>query len=156
MKKKALLKRIECAYLPVTDVAASVAWYERVLGLTLRSPLKPGRGAIMIMDSGQWLFLLPSVGGHPLHFMTTGWAEDGSPFEMFPICFETEDIRELDQSLRESGVWTEQAIRDEGGCGLQLDFKDLDGNKFQVWQLPVQAELPAQAEVPVQAELPAR
>lgn len=143
MKKKALLKRIECAYVPVTDVAASVAWYERVLGLTLRSPVQPGRGAIMIMDSGQWLFLLPSPGGHPLHFMTTGWTEDGSPFEMFPICFETDDIRALERSLRESGVWTEQEVRNEGGCGLQLTFKDPDGNKFQVWQQPVAAEVPA-------------
>ncbi len=63
MEKKALLKRIECAYVPVTDVAASVAWYERVPVLKLRSPVEPGRGAIMIMDSGQWLFLLPSRGG---------------------------------------------------------------------------------------------
>jgi catechol 2,3-dioxygenase-like lactoylglutathione lyase family enzyme len=143
LKKKALLKRIECAYLPVKDVASSVAWYERVLGLTLRSPIEPGRGAIMIMGSGQWLFLLPSPGGHPLHFMTTGWSEDGSPFEMFPICFETDDIRSLDASLRESGVWTEEAVRDEGGCGLQLNFEDPDGNKFQVWQQPDTAGAPA-------------
>ncbi len=140
MIKKALLKRIDCAYLPVTDVAASVAWYERVLGLTLREPARPpGKGAIMLMDSGQWLFLLPSPGGHPLHFMTTGWTEDGSVFEMFPMCFETDDIRALDSSLRESGVWTEQEVRNEGGCGLQLHFKDPDGNKFQAWQQPVAA-----------------
>ena len=141
MEKKALLKRIECAYLPVSDVVASAAWYERVLGLTLRSPVELGRGAIMVMGSGQWLFLLPSPGEHPLHFMTTGWASDGAPFEMFPICFETDDIAALDAALRESGVWVEQAVRDEGGCGMQLNFKDPDGNKFQVWQQPVLAEL---------------
>ncbi|WP_314590776.1 VOC family protein [Paenibacillus terrigena] len=140
MEKKALLKRIECAYLPVTDVTASAAWYEQVLGLTLRAPVEPGKGAIMIMGSGQWLFLLPSPGGHPLHFMTTGWAEGGSPFEMFPICFETDDIHALEASLRESGVWIEPEMRDEGGCGLQLNFKDLDGNKFQAWQQPVAVE----------------
>lgn len=144
MKKKALLKRIECAYLPVKDVAASAAWFEGVLGLKLRSPIEPGRGAIMIMGSGQWLFLLPSPDGHPLHFMTNGWAEDGSPFEMFPICFETDDIRALDASLREAGVWTEQAVRDEGSCGFQLTFKDPDGNKFQVWQQPVTSGVPVQ------------
>jgi glyoxylase I family protein len=141
MEKKALLKRIECAYLPVTDVAKAVAWYERVLGLKLRSPIEPGKGAIMIMDSGQWLFLLPSPGGHPLHFITTGWTEDGSPFEMFPICFETDDIWALDVSLQESGVWTEKEVRNEGGCGFQLNFKDLDGNKFQVWQQPVKVPI---------------
>ncbi|MCJ8014776.1 VOC family protein [Paenibacillus sp. KQZ6P-2] len=144
MSRKALLKRIECAYLPVKDVAASAAWYERVLGLKLRSPIDPGRGAIMIMDSGQWLFLLPCWDGHPLHFMTTGWTDDGSPFEMFPICFETDDIHTMYDSLQQSGVWTEETVRDEGGCGLQLDFKDPDGNKFQVWQQPVAAGIPAQ------------
>jgi glyoxylase I family protein len=144
MAKKALLKRIECAYLPVKDVVASAAWYERVLGLELRSPIEPGRGAIMVMDSGQWLFLLPSKDGHPLHFMTTGWTEDSTPFEMFPICFETDDIRAMYDSLQRSGVWTEETVRNEGSCGLQLNFKDPDGNKFQVWQQPVLSSVPAQ------------
>ncbi len=144
MANKALLKRIESAYLPVKDVAASAAWYERVLGLKLRSPIEPGRGAIMIVDSGQWLFLLPCRDGHPLHFMTTGWTNDGSPFEMFPICFETDDIRSMYDSLQRSGVWMEETVRDEGGCGLQLNFKDPDGNKFLVWQQPVAASVPAQ------------
>ncbi|SFI40956.1 Catechol 2,3-dioxygenase [Paenibacillus sp. UNC496MF] len=142
MANKALLKRIECAYLPVKDVAASAAWYERVLGLKLRSPIEPGRGAIMIMDSGQWLFLLPCGEGHPLRFETTGWTEDGSPFEMFPICFETDDIRGMYEALRQAGAWMEETVRDEGSCGLQLNFKDPDGNKFQVWQLPVAAGVP--------------
>jgi len=93
----------------------------------------------MIMGTGQWLFLLPSPEGHSLRFMTTGWTEDGAPFEMFPICFETDDIRTLEAALRESGVWVEKDVRDEGGCGLQLNFKDPDGNKFQVWQQPVAA-----------------
>ncbi|PYI52604.1 VOC family protein [Paenibacillus flagellatus] len=136
--KQALLKRIECAYVPVADPAASAAWYERVLGLKLRSPVKPGRGAIMIMGDGQWLFLLPSPGMTPLTFETTGWAEGDEPFEMFPLCFETDDIRSLYASLKEAGVWVEADIRDEGGCGLQLDFKDPDGNKFQAWQRPAQ------------------
>lgn len=134
---KPLIKRIECAYLPVRNVEASAAWYEKVLGLQLRSPVEPGKGAIMIMGSGQWLFLLPSPDGHPLQFMTTGWTEDGSTFEMFPICFETDDIRSLEAAVREAGVWTEGDIRNEGGCGLQLNFKDPDGNKFQAWQQPV-------------------
>jgi|GEM_PF-5895877 hypothetical protein len=69
---KPLIKRIECAYLPVRNVEASAAWYEKVLGLQPRSPIEPGKGAIMIM-----------------------------------------------------------------GGGLQLNFKDPDGNKFQAWQQPV-------------------
>ncbi|WP_010269134.1 VOC family protein [Paenibacillus senegalensis] len=142
--KKALLDKIECAYLPVTNVEASAEWYQRVLGLTLRSPVEPGKGAIMIMGSGQWLFLLPCLDGHPLQFMTTGWTEDGSLFEMFPICFETDEIYALAKALEESGAWTEGEVRNEGSCGLQLNFKDPDGNKFQVWQQPVPAPLLAE------------
>lgn len=134
--KQALLKRIECAYVPVSDVSASVMWYEQVLGLQLRSEIEPGRGAIMIMGDGQWLFLLPSPNMTPLTFSTTGWADNGEPFEMFPLCFETDDIQKLYSSLKASGVWLEADVRDEGGCGLQLNFKDPNGNKFQVWQQP--------------------
>lgn len=133
---KALIKRIDCAYVPVTDAAASASWYERVLGMKLRSPVQPGRGAIMIMGDGQWLFLLPSPNMTPLTFATTGWAEEGESFEMFPLCFETEDIRSLYASLKAAGAWMEADIRDEGGCGLQLNFKDPDGNKYQAWQQP--------------------
>ncbi|GAA3412089.1 VOC family protein [Paenibacillus hodogayensis] len=136
--KKALLNKIECAYMPVSDPGVSAEWYERVLGLKLRSPVKPGSGAIMIMGGGQWLFLLPSPGMTPLTFETTGWAGEGESFEMFPLCFETDDIAALHASLAESGTWTEAAVRDEGGCGLQLDFKDPDGNKYQAWQPPAQ------------------
>lgn len=134
--KKALLKRIDCAYVPVTDAAAAAEWYGRVLGLKLRSAVQPGRGAIMIMGDGQWLFLLPSPGMTPLTFDTTGWGEEGETFEMFPLCFETEDIRSLHDSLQASGVWVEDGIRDEGGCGFQINFKDPDGNKYQAWQQP--------------------
>lgn len=136
MENQPLLKKIECAYVPVSDVPAAADWYGNVLGLRLRSPLEPGRGAIMIMGSGQWLFLLPSPGGHPLQFATMGWAETGAPYEMFPLCFETDDIQALEASLRGAGAWVENAIRNEGNCGFQLTFKDPDGNKFQAWQQP--------------------
>jgi len=131
-----MIKRIECAYVPVTDVERAAAWYERVLGMSLRSPVEPGRGAIMVMEEGGWLFLLPSPDMTPLTFATTGWEEDGQSFEMFPICFETSQIQRLYASLKEAGTWVEQEIRNEGSCGFQLNFKDPDGNKYQVWQQP--------------------
>jgi glyoxylase I family protein len=134
--RKAMLKHISCAYIPVSDVEASAIWYEQVLGLKLRAPIKQGRGAIMILGNGQWLFLLPAPSMLPLTFATTGWADNEMPFEMFPISFETDDIQPLYLSLKEAGAWLEAEIRDEGSCGLQLDFKDPDGNKFQVHQPP--------------------
>jgi glyoxylase I family protein len=138
--KKTLVKRIECAYVPVKDAAAAAEWYASILGMKLRSPVKPGQGAIMVMDTGQWLFLLPSPQMTPLTFETTGWTENGEPFEMFPLCFETEDITALHVSLQAAGTWVERDIRDEGSCGLQLTFNDPDGNKYQVWQLPQEEE----------------
>lgn len=131
-----MIKKIECAYVPVTNVEKSAEWYEQVLGMKLRSPITPGSGAIMIMDEGGWLFLLPSPNMTPLTFDTTGWAGNGESFEMFPICFETNDMQSLHASLNDSGTWMETDVRDEGGCGLQLVFKDPDGNKFQVFQQP--------------------
>lgn len=131
-----MIKRIECAYVPVSDVERSAKWYEQVLGMKLRSAIEPGRGAIMIMGDGGWLFLLPSPDMTPLTFPTTGWTEDGDHFEMFPICFETDNIQKLYESLLQAGLWLEAEVRDEGSCGHQLTFKDPDGNKFQVWQQP--------------------
>lgn len=87
-----MIKRIECAYLPVSDVAESAKWYEQVLGMKLRAEIEPGKGAIMIMNDGGWLFLLPSPGMTPNTFPTTGWTEDGGTFEMFPLCFESDNI----------------------------------------------------------------
>ncbi|MDQ8736652.1 VOC family protein [Paenibacillus sp. LHD-38] len=131
-----MIKRIECAYVPVSNVKKSADWYEQVLGMRLRSPVESGRGAIMVMEEGGWLFLLPSPDMTPLTFSTTGWEEDGQAFEMFPLCFETDKIHTLHASLKEAGVWVEQELRNEGSCGLQLNFKDPDGNKYQVWQQP--------------------
>ncbi|WP_156889487.1 VOC family protein [Paenibacillus harenae] len=131
-----MIKNLNCAYVPVSDAVKSAEWYAQVLGMKLRAPVEPGRGAIMIMDEGQWLFLLPSPDGKPLTFSTTAWAENGESFEMFPICFTTTRMQSLYASLRESGTWVETDIRDEGSCGLQLTFKDPDGNKFQVFQEP--------------------
>ncbi|MGO4374519.1 VOC family protein [Paenibacillus sp. MCAF20] len=131
-----MIKRIECAYVPVSDVEKSAKWYEEVLGMKLRSAIQPGRGAIMIMGDGGWLFLQPSPNMTPLTFATTGWTEVGESFEMFPICFETDNIQKLYESLRQAGLWLEAEVRDEGTCGHQLNFKDPDGNKYQVWQQP--------------------
>ena len=136
-KKTSLLKSIDCAYLPVSSVAASAVWYEHVLGLIPHETARPPKqGAIMVLGDGYWLFLLPAVEARPLQFKTTEWSGGEPVFEMFPLCFETEDIHALFASLKAAGTWTEPAVRDEGSCGLQLHFKDPDGNKFQAFQQP--------------------
>jgi hypothetical protein len=57
---------------------------------------------------------------------------------MFSLTFETEDIINLHAALRKSGTYVE-SIMDQDYCGLQFKFKDLDGNKFNVWQDPIKS-----------------
>lgn len=124
---KPLLKGVHCNYIPVADVNRAREWYMRVLGLKPRSP----EGGIMIMGSGQWLFLIESKDRPNANFTTDDW--EGENFEMFSLTFETEDIVALHESLRENGAQVEP-VTDYGSCGLQFRFKDPDGNKFNVWQ----------------------
>lgn len=122
-----LLKGVLCNYIPVADMPRAKEWYTRVLGLKPRSP----EGGIMIMGSGQWLFLMESKTPGNANFVTDHW--EGDNFEMFSLTFETEDIIKLHQSLQANGAEVEPIV-DYGGCDLQFRFKDLDGNKFNVWQ----------------------
>ncbi|WP_309274239.1 VOC family protein [Paenibacillus sp.] len=116
-----------CNYLPVSDLSRSRAWYMLVLGL---KPFDRNE-SILIMGSGQWVFLLESKDRSNANFMTDSW--EGKDFEMFSLTFETENIVALHKSLVEHGVEVEP-ITDKGSCGLQFRFKDLDGNRFNVWQ----------------------
>lgn len=124
---KPLLKGVHCNYIPLADTARAREWYMRVLGLRAFKP----DGGIMIMGSGQWLFLMESKDRPHANFTTDHW--EGDNFEMFSLTFETEDIITLHESLREHGAHVEP-IKDYGGCNLQFRFKDPDGNKFNVWQ----------------------
>jgi len=126
-----LLKRICSIYLPAHNPEKSIEWYERHLGLT--RPLGPKSG-ILQLDDGTWLFLEKSIARTTSNFATSGWVENGN-YEMFSICFEVDDAKQLYDKLHTEGVEVE-ALRDEGGCGLQFIFYDLDGNKFQVFQQP--------------------
>lgn len=122
-----LLKGVHCNYIPVADLERAKEWYMRVLGLRAFRP----DGGILIMGSGQWLFLIESKDRPNANFTTDCW--EGENFEMFSLTFETEDIVALHESLRENGAQVEP-VTDYGGCGLQFRFKDPDGNKFNVWQ----------------------
>lgn len=122
-----LVKGVLCNYLPVADLARSRTWYMQVLGL---GPFERN-DAILIMGSGQWLFLIESKDRPNANFMTDSW--EGPDFEMFSLTFETDDIVALHGSLQKNGAEVEPII-DYGSCGLQFRFKDPDGNRFNVWQ----------------------
>lgn len=126
------LNRINSIYLPARDPEKSIAWYEKHLGLT--RPLGPNSGILQLGD-GTWVFLERAIARETANFATSGWREGGN-YEMFSLCFTVDDARQLHEKLRSEGVEVED-VRDEGGCGLQFIFYDLDGNKFQAFQPPV-------------------
>jgi len=47
-----------------------------------------------------------------------------------------ENIAELHQKLIDNSADVEPLI-DQGGCGMQFIFKDVEENKFNVWEEPV-------------------
>ncbi|WP_246187615.1 VOC family protein [Ornithinibacillus caprae] len=122
-----LLKKIHCSYLPVKNLQESAEWYEKVLGL---KRLKED-GSIMVLAEGQWIFLLEAKDNVTSNFYTAQW--QGENYEMFSLTFEVDDIQLIHQTLEESGVEIEP-ILDDGSCGLKFTFKDINGNKFHVWQ----------------------
>lgn len=126
---KPLLKKVHCNYLPVRNLKQSVKWYSELFGLTVRKCDETG--AILILGDGQWLFLLETLDNRTANFLTNQW--DGENYEMFSLTFEVENITELHKRLRENGAEVEPLV-DHGSCGLQFKFKDMDGNKFNVWQ----------------------
>jgi catechol 2,3-dioxygenase-like lactoylglutathione lyase family enzyme len=126
-----LLKRVNSIYLPARDPERSIKWYEGKLGLT--RPLGQDSGILQLAD-GTWLFLEKSIGRTTSNFATSGWTEKGN-FEMFSICFEVDNAKQLYEKLRKEGVEVEE-LQDEGRCGLQFIFYDIDGNKFQIFQQP--------------------
>ncbi|WP_284638466.1 VOC family protein [Paenibacillus silviterrae] len=125
--KTPLVKGVLCSYLPVASLARSRAWYMQVLGLKAFDR----NDSILIMGSGQWIFLIESKDRSNANFTTDSW--EGKDFEMFSLTFETDNIVALHQSLEEHGAEVEP-ITDNGSCGLQFRFRDPDGNRFNVWQ----------------------
>jgi glyoxylase I family protein len=124
-----LLKRIDSIYLPARDPEKSIEWYMRHLGLTRPLDNNPG---ILQTDNGTWVFFLKSITRTTSNFATSDWVEGGN-FDMFSITFEVEDANQLYDKLQTEGVELD-TLRDEGGCGFQFTFYDLDGNKFNVYQ----------------------
>ena len=76
---KPLLKCVDCVYIPVADSSKAKEWYMRVLGLKAFRP----DASIMIMGSGQWLFLMESKDRAHANFTTDHW--EGENFEMFSL-----------------------------------------------------------------------
>ncbi|GAE32976.1 VOC family protein [Halalkalibacter hemicellulosilyticus] len=127
VKAKPFLKKVHCNYIPVSNVEKAVEWYERCLQLKRVSP----EGGIMELGNGDWLFLIEAKQKVNANFLTDNW--DGEGFEMFSLTFEVEDSQALYEQLLTEKVEVEP-VTNQGKCGLQFTFIDLDGNKFNVWE----------------------
>jgi len=131
--QRPMLKRVLCNYLPVSDIGRATNWYEETFGLTVRRSGSED-GAILVLGNGQWLFLLESTDQRNANFTTDQW--DGEGYEMFSLTFEVGDIIGLHKKLQKSEAEVGPLV-DHGSCGLQFKFKDIDGNKFNVWKDPI-------------------
>jgi len=123
---EALLKRVNCLYLPTADPHNISEWFKRFFGLDRNGWIKLGDGLSLI--------ILPTRDEVRTKFTVDEWA--GIPnYEMYMLQFEvSNDIIELHRSLKESGAVVEE-LRDQGGCGMEFGFYDPDGNKFCAYEL---------------------
>lgn len=127
VQTKSLVKKVHCNYIPVSNLEEASAWYEECLQL---NRVKPS-GEIMELGNGDWFFLIETKQQTNANFITDAWED--KDFEMFSLTFEVENCKALYDHLVNKGADIEP-ISDRGPCGLQFTFKDLDGNKFNVWQ----------------------
>lgn len=127
VKAPSLVKKVHCNYIPVSNVKESIKWYEKCLKLKRHKPDE----VIMELGNGDWLFLIEAKPKTNANFLTDNWR--GPDYEMYSLTFETNDIKGFREHLIEQGVEV-TPIKDGGPCGLQFTFKDLDGNKFHVWE----------------------
>ncbi|WP_179298606.1 VOC family protein [Evansella halocellulosilytica] len=127
VKTKQLVKKVHCNYIPVSNAEEAVKWYERCLNIKRLNPNE----MTMELGNGDWLFLIEAKHKTNTNFVTDKWR--GDDYEMYSLTFETTDIQAFYEHLVEQNVEV-TPINDGGPCGLQLTFKDLDGNKFHVWE----------------------
>lgn len=125
---QSFVKKVHCNYIPVSNLKEAAVWYEECLQL---NRVKPS-GEIMELGNGDWLFLIETKEQTTANFMTDAW-EGKEGYEMFSLTFQVENCQAFHDHLVNNGVQVE-AISDRGVCGLQFTFKDIDGNKFNVWQ----------------------
>lgn len=116
----------------VRDQRAAIAWYQDVLGMTVRDEdpetsyveLALGRGAAGL----SLVAPLPSW-GEP--YYTEAMGRIGSATG---IAFQTDSVVALERRLRNAGARITQGPRVEPWGGVSLRFTDVDGNEFLAFQ----------------------
>ncbi|MCI4332039.1 MAG: VOC family protein [Thermoplasmata archaeon] len=116
----------------VRDQRAAIAWYQDVLGMTVRNEdsetayveLALGRGA-----AGLSLVAPQPAWGEPYYSEAMGRIGTGTG-----IAFQTDSVVALEHRLRNAGARITQAPRVEPWGGVSLRFTDVDGNEFLAFQ----------------------
>jgi predicted enzyme related to lactoylglutathione lyase len=120
---RAVLKSVSCLYIPASDPGKLHEWFNRYFGLETNGWTK--------LANGLSLIFVKSENGGRMAF-EGDWG-DNPNFKMHVLAFEVEDVTELHRSLKEGGVEVED-LRDNGGCGLEFDFYDPEGNRYCAWE----------------------
>jgi len=113
-----LFERIDGVFLPVTDLQASLRWYEGVLGLQLLYQW-PGGAGFRVGQGESLLGLIEVQEFQPAQFKS----KEGT---MHYFNFKSSDIEQSQRLLRERGVETSD-IMDSGSIKV-VYFRDPDGN----------------------------
>jgi predicted enzyme related to lactoylglutathione lyase len=132
-----------CIYVPVSDVYASIKWYQKNLGC------QPANNHRVEPGMGMAILRFPDAKGNPhgptgavpalfLHAseeeggrLGFSWTLDGGKRHAV-ACFITPRIQELYERFKENGVNILGEIRQT--CGPNLQFCDPDGNLWEIWQ----------------------
>lgn len=122
----AKLARVGTIYLPVKAVDEAAKWYEEKLGADI-SYIDNSKAILNFAD--QSFFLVQSLPNESANFL------DIKGVEQFSVTFEVDGLEVLhwlheEFSRKQIDVGN---IEDRGHTGRNFVFKDLDGNKFDVW-----------------------
>jgi len=115
---------LACVYIPTRDVVKAAEWYERVLGVKVRL-VEPGSHAMLNMP-GMGMFLVQTEMETTVNYCKT---EGGEPQAAW--CFSVQGIEQLHNRMTANGVRVTE-LRERGGCGINFQFYDPDGNYFDV------------------------
>lgn len=112
-----VLTGLDHIQLPVSDLAASIAWYERLLGFRVLTDY--GTSAMLRAEGGPDLMLWEAPEHAPMKLTVSG--------EDRPVLFlRTTAIHPLAERFAAEGV--DVVSFDDGGFALFLKFFDPDGN----------------------------
>ena len=120
------LLRVGTTYIPVNNVERAAQWYVEKLDAQLNYQDKD-KAILNLAD--QSFFLVKAKENETANFY------DVNGTERFSLTFEVdgqEALKKLHQDFDEREI-TVGEIEHRGHSGINFVFKDLDGNKFDVW-----------------------